>query len=726
MVASDARSELHAVYALAQVLLQTISALGLGFLSVGFGFVDEKRGDLQGMHFFIGRIALPLIVFRIIATGHLADVHFGVIAACNLGKVTVLLLTFFATYLGYRTRNSVGDRILTASVFGFFTTASNDLAIGFPVVHAVYGEEMVVYIAANVLIFQTVIQPAVMIAFEIGEAVRAQSLQSTIPSSVSLSSLTPTTMGAMRSQRSWWMLLRRIAKAIAFNPILIATAAGSVYAALWGSHLQTSADGRRSLPNPLEGILTLWTSPFTMMFLFLNGASLKNARLALWPAALVLMKVVACSYISYGLSYVLVGDSSDNAQQLRDFVFFYGTIPAGGAPLIYAQVFDCGADVIASASLFCLVLAGPIELTTTLYLGTVSGKVNYQDVHMVLREAARVGVSCSGLFIMVIAIGWWGGSFASRAVGVYGVVSFLFEVWTIFMLRELSWTCSSPTVLFVFRFLQNYCYFLVIYIEYHLGRRSRGGWRERVALMLPVVAALAVVPTWLQTYNNTFHELCGLEPTGAQATSLVAWNVGLLVLILTLAIRARIRKRRGLPKNDSLLVPLFPVAPGDGDLDDHVIQRRVAVDAPLTGESARTPSLELRSSPASDGGGAAVDCDGVGVATTLVVVQTVRCLMDIINSVGTLRSHSGSFGFEPMIIMSTCLEHGQGCIVLLAVLLQPRSLARLRTLLERLGALLGWTTEVAVFDPMSPVGSSVDVMRRIRTSCDDLSNLAAR
>ena len=39
----------------------------------------------------------------------------------------------------YLPRRTLGDRILTASVFASFAMASNDFAIGFPVVDALYG-----------------------------------------------------------------------------------------------------------------------------------------------------------------------------------------------------------------------------------------------------------------------------------------------------------------------------------------------------------------------------------------------------------------------------------------------------------------------------------------------------------------------------------------------------------------------------------------------------------
>merc|ERR1712224_179716 len=71
---------------------------------------------------------------------------------------------------------SQGQRILTAAVFGFFTVASNDFAIGFPVIVALYGEDSntTIYIAANALISAIFFQPLTMTLLEVGKSIKAR------------------------------------------------------------------------------------------------------------------------------------------------------------------------------------------------------------------------------------------------------------------------------------------------------------------------------------------------------------------------------------------------------------------------------------------------------------------------------------------------------------------------------------------------------------------------
>ena len=57
--------------------------------------------------------------------------------------------------------------------------------------------------------------------------------------------------------------------------------------------------------------------------------------------------------------------SEPSSQVLHDFTFFYGAIPTSSAPIVFASQFDPeSTELIATAVLFGLVLAGPIMFVT--------------------------------------------------------------------------------------------------------------------------------------------------------------------------------------------------------------------------------------------------------------------------------------------------------------------------------------------------------------------------
>lgn len=703
---------LDSAWALLLVLIRTFSAIGLGFVSVRYGSIDPQRGDMTAVQFFVGRIALPLTVFRIVATANIGSIDVGVIFACSLAKISVYLLTSAMSLCAYRSKDPMNKRLLTSAVFGFFSTASNDLAIGFPVIQAIYGDEMMVYLAANVLVFQTVIQPGAMIMFEVSQMFKSGP--------------------DVRIDSTMWS---RLARSIALNPIMLATAFGVFYSTALASTLRIGADGKLELPEPISSIIALWTSPFQMLFLFTNGTALRSASVTLWPVILVLMKVVVCAYISYGLSHVFVNPEHDQAQALREFTFFYGTIPAGGAPLIYAQLLDCGVDVIAAASIFALVLAGPIEFMTALFLGTEDSPVNYDDVRIVLHRCSQASAMCSGMFVIFVLLGWWGGSFASRAIGVFGVVTLLYEVLTLSVMSDTSPVCiDSQWVPKLYCFFQNICYILVVYIEYHMGTRWKEGRRARSHVVTCVVLVLAFVVALVVPTGNGLHEMCGMPMTPASAVYLVGWNATLLVVMTGLAMRGRMLKQRvggqlplrpprstpDLLKLSKITRPLLtnfapsptkrvsksggketfggqPHARFEETLPPtHIIQEPAsssiddAVDEnAFSKERQRDVGADADEHAASKELQREVGGDGVAVANCLIVLQGLRSLMGVINCTAQVFSKRGVVnrdGFTPMLILEDILEHGQGCFVLLAVVFQPGVLASTRSLFVGLAA----------------------------------------
>merc|ERR1740123_1187659 len=104
-----------------------------------------------------------------------------------------------------------------------------------------------------------------------------------------------------------------------------------------------------------------------MMSLFLTGASLNSFRLTFWSASLTLMKGLVCAFVSFLICRQLITFSPDS-RSLTDFAFFYGSIPASSAPLVFALEFDReAAPVIASAIFWGFILAGPNLFVTATF-----------------------------------------------------------------------------------------------------------------------------------------------------------------------------------------------------------------------------------------------------------------------------------------------------------------------------------------------------------------------
>ena len=65
-----------------------------------------------------GSLVFPLLIFNTVATAELHSVDYGVIGACSLGKIAVMVLTWLLAYAVFQPRRR-GRR----QVFGFFQVA---------------------------------------------------------------------------------------------------------------------------------------------------------------------------------------------------------------------------------------------------------------------------------------------------------------------------------------------------------------------------------------------------------------------------------------------------------------------------------------------------------------------------------------------------------------------------------------------------------------------------
>eukprot|EP00927_Polykrikos_kofoidii_P081339 TRINITY_DN7860_c0_g1_i1.p1 TRINITY_DN7860_c0_g1~~TRINITY_DN7860_c0_g1_i1.p1 ORF type:complete len:708 (-),score=116.78 TRINITY_DN7860_c0_g1_i1:258-2381(-) len=664
-------SGLGSALALLQVLIQTFSAVGLGYFCVRAGYINPTKGDMQAVEFFVGRLALPLLVFKIIATADVESLDIGVIVSCNLGKVSVFLLTFFTTHFAYRTRESRGQRLLTANVFGFFVTASNDLAIGLPVIHGIYGEKMSFYMAANVLVFQTILQPTVMLLFELGKATRLAELNVCDHGSESgdshdgmpLEGLAACGQVRRNPERSFRQVARLGLYSVIKNPILIATVAGLVYSYVFAWSLEPGDDSvGMKLPQPLHGIIKLWTGPFQMLFLFMNGASLRTAKVGVWSIWLVLMKVMVCAYVSYGFACLLVSTKHPDYMALKEFTFFYGTIPAGGAPLIFAKSLDCGVDIIASASIFGLVLAGPIEFMTSLFLSAKAGNADYNEVSIFQNHAAQACFVCNVIMVVFLSFGFWGSSSGVFIMGAYALCSLFLETVTMQVLRDQS-LCHSQVTLFMFCVLQNIAYVLLIVMWYMVNRRWKDGENLHLTKTFLGVLSVSVLSAVLVSDSNTLHELCGVNPTDEQTFALLIWNT---ILLLTFVAIAWWGRRQKLQERERL-VEAARSPPLSTKLLEEELAQTPSVAVQELSELAQTPSVAVQD-----------------VAPTLALLQVLRALMQVVN----LLASTYKYGvFTPMLILATCIEHGQGCVLLLFSIFHPIFIANIQKVFARIAVI---------------------------------------
>jgi len=623
------------------VLVQTFSATGLGYLCTRAKFIDPSKGDMGALHFYVAWIGLPLLVFDKIAIADLAELCWRAILACNLAKIIVFIVMFFMTFTAYKSQRSSGQRLLTATIFAFFTTASNDLAIGFPVMKALYGPPMEVYLSANVFVYQSVFIPLLMVLLELGAAWR------------NMEEGTGSESGGIRR------LLRKAGQRVVQNVVVIAALLGLVYQVLLGCHGWLAStveisDGVGHLPPLIEDIVSLWTAPFTFLFLLINGTSLGEVTLNFWSGMLVLMKVVVCAYLTFFLGCTMLPSDKD---ALRNFTFFYGSIPTGGAPLVFAAIYDPACvGIIASATFYCLLLAGPVELMTALFLHR--GGLVMTEVQEVQQSMATASVAACGVLLLLLLLTRRQAAAPSWVIACYAAAVFLYDSVTVLM-RRMDGACDHFLWRKLYGMLQMVCCLLVLYMQTRLclGQRTQ---QQHLLIVVAISLALALA----LPYFNTLDDLCKGDPSDVPVLGLsllLACNLAILFVSCGLTAHAVVLKRR---ERSQLVCPEGCVGLTD-----------------LTESPARSSVSEAWSP-----GRRSADAGGC-VAVAFTTLQAVRLLMEVLNLliklVGNMRSDL--MGFTPMFMLVNVLEHGQGVLLLLVTLFTSELLTSLQARIRSCG-----------------------------------------
>ncbi|KAG1672321.1 Integral membrane protein GPR155 [Nymphon striatum] len=147
---------------LISVLIQCFAIIFLGYLSGRLGFISPT--ECKGLNFFLGYVSLPSAIFFALATLDLESINVNVFISLLVSKAIVFIIVVVLTsIIGWPDGNG------RAGLYGIFCTQSNDFALGFPIISALYGTthpEFPDYIYLAVPISLGVLNPIGLIMLE--------------------------------------------------------------------------------------------------------------------------------------------------------------------------------------------------------------------------------------------------------------------------------------------------------------------------------------------------------------------------------------------------------------------------------------------------------------------------------------------------------------------------------------------------------------------------------
>uniref|UniRef100_T1IYY0 DEP domain-containing protein n=1 Tax=Strigamia maritima TaxID=126957 RepID=T1IYY0_STRMM len=291
--------------------------------------------ESSGLNTFVSHFALPSLIFHSLATLKFSSINWKFLASICIAKSILFIIVMIVTLLVNRPLN-YGK----AGLYSIFCTQSNDFALGYPIVEALYRNthkdySSYLYLAAPISLI--ILNPIGFILMEIDKHKRSTE-----------------TRGSDDS-RAW--IVFRIVRGVFLNPIVLMTLAGILGNVVF----------RQTVPVILDGILKVLGSAFSATALFSLGihmvgkvSNLKGKTLVTTGILIALKILVLPLLIRETVTMIQPGASANETVDFSMFGFLYGTFPSAPGVFVYAVQYNLEVDLVASAMVACTFISAPI------------------------------------------------------------------------------------------------------------------------------------------------------------------------------------------------------------------------------------------------------------------------------------------------------------------------------------------------------------------------------
>ncbi|KAJ8716183.1 hypothetical protein PYW08_013468 [Mythimna loreyi] len=320
-------------------LFQCFTIILCGYIAGRLNVVSATES--KGIATFVGTFALPSLIFLSLAQLDFSTVNWTFLLAILLAKGLVFFGVMIVTMLVSKPLN-----LGRAGIFAIFCTQSNDFALGYPIINALYQKthpEYALYLYLMAPISLAILNPIAFVLMEINK----QNDQ--------------TPVITIEGQSKWCVcsikLLKQIAKGIAFNPVVVMTVLG-----IFGN-----AAFKHQLSIYIEGLLEVFGQSFAATALFLLGLRmvgqihrLRGPALLL-PCVLIMVKLIVLPVVMReSVSALDAGANESETLSLSTYAFLYGTIPTAPAVFVFSNLYQLEIDLMASSMVICTFLSAPM------------------------------------------------------------------------------------------------------------------------------------------------------------------------------------------------------------------------------------------------------------------------------------------------------------------------------------------------------------------------------
>merc|ERR1719285_1541853 len=343
-------------------LVQCFGIIFLGFIAGKFNFISDI--EARGLSTFVGTFSLPALIFISLCQLDFTSVNWVFLGAITLAKSTVFFLVLLVGLFVHRPADPS-----RSALYAIFCTQSNDFALGFPVLNAIYGPNFPEYPMYLYLL-----------------------------SPVSLALLNPIGFVLME-------IAKKVVTGILKNPLVTMTILGIIGNLLFHG----------SMPNIIHDFMVTLGSAFSSSALFLLGlrmvsqsANKTEAKVSLLtPFILIVMKSLVLPIIAReAVSQFGAGATANETLDLSNYAFLYGTIPTAPSVFVYATNYGVVPDTIARTITASTFIAAPLMFVTAKLLTLMNMNPGDYIVELdtFLLDVSAVGLVAACWVVLVLAV----------------------------------------------------------------------------------------------------------------------------------------------------------------------------------------------------------------------------------------------------------------------------------------------------------------------------------
>ncbi|XP_012227466.1 lysosomal cholesterol signaling protein isoform X2 [Linepithema humile] len=358
-------------------LIQCFGIILCGYIAGRFGVITKSAAN--GMNTFVGNFALPSLIFMSLAKLDFTLVNWKFLLAVLIAKSCVFITVLIVSLVIKKPSNPG-----RAALFAIFTTQSNDFAIGYPMIAALYGKthpEYAAYLYLMAPISLAILNPIGFVLLEIGKR-------------------------RVEEHANCRNMVYSIMKGVVMNPVLFMTVLGIVGNLIF----------RHNVPRLLASILEVFGNAFSANALFLLGLmmvgkvhKLKGTALVM-PGILILVKLLVLPLVIRESVILLnAGDDVNKTTDLSTYGFLYGTIPTAPALFIFTLQYNLEIDLIASAMVACTFLSAPLMFVSAKMINAVRAGItpaNYARQLNVFSFDTSVASAAACIWLLICFLGF--------------------------------------------------------------------------------------------------------------------------------------------------------------------------------------------------------------------------------------------------------------------------------------------------------------------------------